>query len=180
MAGMLYSLGHIAYDPLAKEQVRELEWLHQQQKKGTFDRLAVGTHLGRIIYGYGRKDEAVDVIGAELADFQAANNGVLPTLANDAIMAFVQFLQQDMHHTRGEQFLLQQMKHPANAEQKYFLLERLNTLYQPRQPTPEKFRGQGQLYAALEKKLRLDCESGAVQAVSHGQIRVKSTARLTL
>src|SRR5262245_5399283 len=158
MAGMLYSLGNIAYDPLAKEQVRELEWLYEKQKKGTFDRLAVGTHLGRIIYGYGRKDEAVDVIGVELAEFQTANNGVLPTSANDAIMAFIQFLQQDMHHTRGETFLVQQMKHPANAEQKFFLLERLNTLYHHALTSNgEVSLGKGQtLYAALEKKLRLD------------------------
>src|SRR5262245_12343708 len=156
MAGMLYSLGNIAYDPLAKEQVRELEWLYQQQKKGTFDRLAVGTHLGRIIYGYGRKDEAVDVIGVELAEFQTANNGVLPTSAQQCIKGIIQVLQQEQQPTRGETLLGQQKKPPAKAQQKFFPPEPPNTLYHHALTSNgEVSLGKGQtLYAALEKKLR--------------------------
>src|SRR5205085_12122533 len=82
MADFLHSLGQIAYDPLAKEQVRELTWLHQQQKPGSFDRLHVGAHLARILHGYGQSDRAADLLTAELAAFEQANQGVLPTDAN--------------------------------------------------------------------------------------------------
>lgn len=158
MANLLYSLGNIAYDPLAKEQARELDWLHKQQKKGTLERLTAGTRLGQIIYGYGRKTEAEDVIESELVDFAAANGGTLPVSANESIMSLVQFLQQDMHHTRAEKFLLGQLQRPANMEQEYFLTERLDTLYHHALANHgEVSLGTGQtLYAALEKKLRAD------------------------
>ncbi len=158
MASMLMTLGNIAYKPLAEEQVRELDWLYKQQKKGTHERLTVGTYFGRIIHGYGRTAEAEDVIESELADFEAANQGVLPTSANDAITWLVSFTQQDMRHARGEKFLLAQLKHPANAEQKFFLTERLDTLYHDALSRGgETSLGKGQrLYAGLEKRLRAD------------------------
>ncbi|MFL5340111.1 MAG: VIT domain-containing protein [Gemmataceae bacterium] len=158
MAELLFSLGHIAYEPMAQEQVRELDWLYRQQKKSTFDRLHVGQRYASVIDNYGRHGEAMDVLQTELQDFQAAHRGVLPTDANDAVVTFVNFTLGVMHHTRGEKFLLEQLKLPVHEQQKLWLVERLNQLYQNALAAGgEVSLGKGDaLYKALEQKLRRD------------------------
>src|SRR5262249_2764665 len=74
MADLLAHLGKIAYESLAKEQVRELEWLHQQQKPGTHGRLHVGHRLANIYYSYGRLNNSTDLLYASLKEYQDAHN----------------------------------------------------------------------------------------------------------
>ena len=49
IAELLASLGHIAQQPLADEQVAELETLHRDAQRGTADRLKIGTAWRRPI-----------------------------------------------------------------------------------------------------------------------------------
>ncbi len=56
IAELLASLGHIAQQPLADEQVAELESLHREAQRGTADRLKIGTCLAQTYWAYSRFD----------------------------------------------------------------------------------------------------------------------------
>ena len=61
---MLASLGHIAQQPLADEQLAELESLHRDAQRGTADRLKIGTCLAQAYWAYSRFDRAIDLLTA--------------------------------------------------------------------------------------------------------------------
>ena len=64
MAELLASLGHIAQQPLADEQIAELESLHREAQPGTADRLKIGTCLAQTYWAYSRFDPAIDLLDA--------------------------------------------------------------------------------------------------------------------
>jgi tetratricopeptide (TPR) repeat protein len=129
MADFLAALGQISHEPLAAEQVRELETLCQRTAPQTIDRLHIGRRLAESRWAYGKQDAAIDLLQLELAEYQRANGGKLPMGANDALGALVSYFEQRRHFARGEDVLLEQAKHPCNAEQTRWLMQRLYELY---------------------------------------------------
>src|SRR5205814_3328121 len=89
-------------------------------------------------------------------EFQMANNGVLPVTANGALTAFIGYLEGARVYARGERVLLEQLKHPAHAEQRRWLNDRLDELYhQALQHDGDVSLGKGAaLYQALTAKLQ--------------------------
>jgi tetratricopeptide (TPR) repeat protein len=159
MASMLHSLSAITYKPLGVEQLRELKWLYEQQKKTAFERLRAGFFYASILsQNEGRQAEAIDVLNQEVAEYIAAHDGVLPANGQETALALVQFMQQIMHHAQAEAFLLQRLKKPANAIQEFWLIQQLDSLYQDALARDgEVSLGKGAaLYTALERKLRSD------------------------
>jgi hypothetical protein len=161
MADLLAHLSKIAFEPLAKEQVRELEWLHQQQKPGTHDRLHVGHRLANIYFAYGRLNNSTDLLYASLKEYQDAHAGILPVDANEVIGTLVSYEESGMHHSRVEKFLLDQLQHPVHEQQKFWLVQ---TLYRVDLSAlsmgGEVSLGKGQvLYKALEQALRKDLDT---------------------
>ena len=90
---------------LADEQIRQLETLHDGAAAGTLDRLHIGHRRANCLWNYGRNDEAIDLLQAVLDEYQAAQGGVLPADANDALDSFVSYLEARGHHARGEKVL---------------------------------------------------------------------------
>ncbi len=76
VAELLASLGHIAQQPLADEQVTELESLHRDAQPGTEDRLKIGTALAQTHWAYSRFDPAIDLLSE-----RARSNTRRPTRA---------------------------------------------------------------------------------------------------
>ncbi|HEV3142442.1 MAG TPA: tetratricopeptide repeat protein, partial [Gemmataceae bacterium] len=161
MADLLAHLSKIAYEPLAKEQVRELEWLHQKQKPGSSDRLHVGHRLANIYYAYNRLNNATDLLYDALKEYQDANKGVLPADANDVIATLVSYEVAGMHHSRVEKFLAGQLQHPVHEQQKHWLVQTLYGVYHSALSMGgEVSLGKGQvLYKALEQALRKDLDT---------------------
>jgi Vault protein inter-alpha-trypsin domain/von Willebrand factor type A domain len=158
MADLLANLGAIPQALLAREQVRQLEVLHRREAKGSFDHLHIGQRLAETHHGYGRPDQALTLLEAALAEYQEASKGVLPPPANSALDTFVSFLEAARQHDRAEKFLLDQLRHPAHAEQSRWLTLRLNKLYHNALVNNgDVSLGNGlKLYQALERKLRAD------------------------
>ena len=129
MADLLAELGKISQKPLADEQVRQLEVLHTQSDTGTIDRLHIAHALARTYWSYSRHDNAIDLLESALAEHEAACNGVLPTTANMALDRFIDYLESRRRFARGETVLFEQLKHPANVQQTYWLRQRLYQLY---------------------------------------------------
>jgi tetratricopeptide (TPR) repeat protein len=129
MADLLASLGRITQQPLADEQVRQLEVLHDQSESGSVDRLHIAHALARAYWSYARHDEAIDLLEASLAEYQRACDGVLPAAANGPLDTFISYLESRRHYARGEQTLFAQLKHPVNRQQVHWLRQRLYRLY---------------------------------------------------
>jgi tetratricopeptide (TPR) repeat protein len=155
MADLLANLGRISQEPLAKEQVRELEELHKMVDDGSIDRLHIGHGLARTYWSYSRHNDAIDQLTVSLTEFENANDGVLPNSANDAISTLISYLESRGHFARGEQFLLTQLKHPVHTQQIYWLKQRLHQLYENAiSRDAEVSLGRGaELYKALEQIL---------------------------
>ena len=158
MADFLAALGAVSQAAIAKEQLRQLEALHRDSAAGSPDRLHIALRYAGTLNTYSRRAEATDLLAAALKEFEDAHKGVLPTAANDALGTLVYFTEAAGHYDRGEKVLLAQLKHPVHAEQKLWLVERLNELYlQALQNKAEVSLGGGAtLYKALEVKLFAD------------------------
>jgi predicted Zn-dependent protease len=156
MADLLAALGPIPQEPLAAEQRRELDALHRAARPGSADRLHIAHRYATTLWGYSRRDNAIDLLQGALKEYQDANDGVLPVAANDALGGLVSLFQGAGQYERGEKLLLDQIRHPAHHQQTLWLTEALDRLYL------EALRGDGQvslgrglaLYQALEPRLR--------------------------
>jgi tetratricopeptide (TPR) repeat protein len=158
MANFLAGLGRITQEPLAKEQLRQLEEMHAAAKRGSQDRLHIGLRRAVTLNGYGRRPDAIDLLQSAVDEFQQANDGILPVSANEALTSLVGLFEDGGHFARGETLLEEQLRHPVHAEQRHWLIERLDTLYHNTLARDgEVSLGKGPvLYQALELKLRRD------------------------
>jgi tetratricopeptide (TPR) repeat protein len=158
MADLLAGLGAISQEPLAKEQVRQLEALHRAARAGTEDRLHIAQAYASILWAYTRRPEAVDVLSSALKEFQDAHDGVLPVTANNALSALVSFHESMGHHARAEKLLRAQLERPAHSQQALWLTQLLyGVCNNALAADSEVSLGKGQeLYAALERTLRGD------------------------
>ncbi len=158
MADFLAAVGNVPQAAIAKEQLRQLELLHKGAAAGTFDRLHIAQRHAETLNAYSRRPEATDLLQAALKEFEEANNGVLPTSANSALLTLIGFMQDAGHYDRGEKVLLAQLKHPVHGEQKRWLVQHLNDLYhRALQNKGAVSLGEGRaIYKALEGKLFTD------------------------
>jgi Flp pilus assembly protein TadD len=129
LADYLAGLGRITQPALAAVQLRQLHALHAEAASGTLDRMRIAHRHAIALNSYSRRADAIDVLQAALDEFQAANQGVLPIAANDALASFISLLQDAGHYVRGEKVLLAQLDHPVHGQQRRWLLQRLDELY---------------------------------------------------
>jgi predicted Zn-dependent protease len=156
MADFLAGFGQISQKPLADEQVRQLEVLHDEAEKGTTDRLHIAYAVAQAYWSYNRYAEAIDLLTAALSERRAACDGVLPTTANGPLGTLISYLESRAHHARGEQLLFEELEHPANRQQTFWLTQRLYQLYESaisREGDVSLGRG-AMLYRAVEQKIQ--------------------------
>jgi Flp pilus assembly protein TadD len=129
MADFLAGLGKIAQPALADEQLGQLKALHAKAAPGSLDRLHIGHQYATTRHSYNRAADAIDLLQSALDEFQGANDGVLPVTANNTLASFIGYLEGAGHFARGEKALFAQLAHPAHAQQRRWLIERLDNLY---------------------------------------------------
>lgn len=158
MADFLAALGNVPQPAIAKEQLRQLETLHREAAKGSYDRLRIAHRHAETLWGYSRRSDATDQLLAALKEFEEANKGVLPTSANDTLGIAVSYFESEGHYDRGEKLLLEQLKHPVHAEQRDWLARLLSGVYlHALQNKGSVSLGAGEtLYKAMERKLIAD------------------------
>lgn len=162
MADFLGSLGNISQASLAKEQLRQLEILHGEEKEGSYDRLIIASNWGNVLWYQSRWNEALDIIEAALNEFRSASGGILPQSANGVFNTFVSYLQSRGHYAQGEKVLLAELKRPANPQQKHWLIQSLYGLYNAALANgAEVSFGSGlKLYKAVEQNLFEELKTG--------------------
>ena len=156
MGDFLAGLGKITQPALAEEQLRQLKALHAKAKAGSLDRLHIAHRYAAAVNQYERRADAIDLLQAALDEFEKANDGVLPILANDALASLIGMMEGAGHFVRGEKVLAAQLAHPAHAEQRRWLNDRLDALYlHALENDGDVSLGKGQaLYQALSTKLQ--------------------------
>jgi tetratricopeptide (TPR) repeat protein len=155
-ADLLASLGAISQEPLAKEQLRQLETLHRDAKAGSGERLHLARRLSETLWAYNRREQAMDLLQGALEESAKANGGVLPDAGNEPLQTLVTFCENAGRHDRGEKVLLAQIEHPHNPQHGLWLRERLFRLYHGAlgAETTVSLGRRETLYRALEGKLR--------------------------
>jgi predicted Zn-dependent protease len=131
MARFLHALGRITQEPLAKEQIREMEVLHRDEKTGE-DRRIIGHLRGKLLWKYGRKDEALIVLEGVLREAEArgVNGEVLPQTAQGALHTYLGFLVEANRYARGEKELLRHLGREVVSSLRSYLVDRKYKLYQ--------------------------------------------------
>jgi tetratricopeptide (TPR) repeat protein len=158
MADLLAGLGANSQEPLAKEQLRQLEALHGMARPGTEDRLHIAQARASTLWAYGRRPEAVDQLGAALKELQDAHDGALPAAANNALSSLVGLHEAMGHHARAEKLLRAQLRRPDHEQQALWLTQHLYTVCTNALAAgAEVSLGKDQeLYTALERTVRGD------------------------
>jgi predicted Zn-dependent protease len=162
MADFLASLGAIPDAKLAEEQLRQMQTLHEESAPGSLDRLHIALRLANTHWNYSRRQQAVDLLQSALDEYQNALNGVLTSAANDALGTLVSYLEQTRHYDRGEKVLQDQLRHPCNRQQTFWLIERLYELYENaiRNDGDVSLGNAATLYQAVEKNIQKELDLG--------------------
>ena len=128
MADLLAGLGAIPQEPLAREQLRQLEALHGGGK-GLRATACTSPSARRNHGGYGRHDQAIDPAPSGPGGVREARGGALPVAAKGPCTRWSACWKGTRHHGRAEKVLLEQLRHPVNGQQRYWLTLRLHELY---------------------------------------------------
>jgi len=162
MADFLASLGAIPDAKLAEEQIQQLQTLHKESTPESLDRLHIALRLANAHWNYSRREQAVDLLQSALDEYQNALNGVLSSAANEALGTLVSYLEQTRHYDRGENVLQEQLRHPCNRQQTFWLIERLYELYENaiRNDGDVSLGNAATLYKAAERKIQAELDSG--------------------
>jgi tetratricopeptide (TPR) repeat protein/outer membrane lipoprotein-sorting protein len=162
MADFLASLGAISNAKMAEEQIRQLQTMHKEAASGSLDRLHIALRLANTHWGYSRRDQAIDLLQSALDEYQNALNGILSSNANEALGTFVSYLEQTRHYDRGEKVLQEQLKHPVNRQQTFWLNQRLYELYENAiRNDGDASLGNGvTLYRRVEQNIQAELDAG--------------------
>ena len=129
MADLLAALGKIARPSLEAEQLRQLAVLHGCKAEPDEDRLFIARRYAETAWAYSRHEQALDLLESALDVYRSSQDGVLPGTANTASDRYISYLEQRKRFARGEAWLLEERKRPANGQQDYWLTRRQLNLY---------------------------------------------------
>jgi len=131
MADFLAGLGNITQQPLADEQLRELEALFRAEKDATPDHLHIATRWAATVRGYGGPGlgKSVDILEPALDGYIAAHGGALSSDAQGAFDQLIGYFESDKTFARGEKKIFTALKRDVNIAVADWLVERKFRLY---------------------------------------------------
>jgi predicted Zn-dependent protease len=129
MAELLSGLGNMTPEVLKQEQLRELKALAECQTEPAQDRLHILLQYAIIVYGYGQKEQAVELLETSLAEYREKSGRVLPSSANSALDQLISYLESLGQFVRAEAYLQRELEHPVNQQQMCWLIQRKLKMY---------------------------------------------------
>jgi predicted Zn-dependent protease len=129
MAVLLSGLGNMTPEVLKQEQLRELKALAECQTEPAQDRLHILLQYAIIVYGYGQKEQAVELLETSLAEYREKSGRVLPSSANSALDQLISYLESLGQFVRAESYLQKELEHPLNQQQMCWLIQRKLKMY---------------------------------------------------
>jgi Flp pilus assembly protein TadD len=130
MAGFLNGLGKLPHPKLVDEQLREFRELQRRAPAASRDHLQITTHYTQALFRhYGRRDEALREMEAEVRAYTAAHQGKWPHQDNAQLDSYVGLYEAATRHAAGEAVLKTFLAVPEHDEQAKWLKDRLVGLY---------------------------------------------------
>ena len=161
MAAFLHALGKISQEPLAAEQIHEMEILHRDEQAGD-DRMRIGHLRGQLLWQYGRHDDALTVLEGVLRDSEArgVEGETLPQTAQGVLHTYLGFLVEIKRFAGAEKELARHLGREVVNALRSYLVGRKYTLYH------ETLQGDGRislgkgpgLYRNIERTLVAELE----------------------
>lgn len=132
MAGFLAGLGRITQEPLAAEQLRELEALFRAEENATPDQLHIAMRWAETVRthgGPGAQHKSLDILESALDAFIAAHGEALTTDAQNAFNQLISWFEADQLFARGEKKIFAALERDINTAVLDWLVERKFRLY---------------------------------------------------
>ena len=130
MATFLRNMNTLRDPKLADEQIRELRALVAMTPAASRDHLLITNELCTLLFNsYGRHEEAIQEMEAEVRGYAQAHGGQWPYEDDEVLSSYVSLLEGAQHYAQGETVLLTYLKKPEQEQQKIWLEDRLLALY---------------------------------------------------
>jgi tRNA A-37 threonylcarbamoyl transferase component Bud32/predicted Zn-dependent protease len=129
MAQFLAGLGVIPLEPLAAEQRRELQVLYQDSPAQSADHLHIGAAWAGVLRGYGKTQEAVDLLASALQAYRATQGGLLTPEAQAPFDQWIGYHEADRHFDLGEKAILSALDMKVLESVRQWLVERKSRVY---------------------------------------------------
>ena len=130
MASFLRTMNTLRDPKLADEQIRELRALVAMTKPASRDHLLITNDLCNLLFtSYGRHDDAIQEMEAEVRGYTQAHAGQWPYEDDEVLSSYVALLEGAQRYAQGETVLFAYLKKPEQAQQKIWLQDRLLALY---------------------------------------------------
>ena len=110
MARLLASLGKFTSDELAKEQLGQLKALHLGEKPGTLPRLHVAAERTRMIWMYGEKEDAIEILSSELFSYRDTAGQDFHTYAQGHFNTLNHWYRNLSHFVNAEAIVLEELE----------------------------------------------------------------------
>ena len=173
MAFFLRQMEKLPHPSLVEEQLREMQALRQLTKPGSREHLQITTHdcVLRFRY-YGRQEEALRDMSAEVALYEAANGGRWPAADNDNLDTYIGFYESLQRYLAGEAILFKYSAKPEHDDQKRWLDARLVRLYNAALAADGEVTlgTRSTLFNALVKRFQTDVEAAPDENVRHNLV----------
>ncbi len=131
MADFLANLGRISQEPLAAEQLRELQALFHAEKEATPDHLHIATRWAQVVRSYGGSGagKSVEILESALNTYIDAHGVALSNDSQNAFDQLISYFESDKTFARGEKKIFDALESDVNTAMADWLVERKYRLY---------------------------------------------------
>ncbi|HTN75178.1 MAG TPA: hypothetical protein VL096_08025, partial [Pirellulaceae bacterium] len=131
MATFLAQFGKLPQPALVAEQLRELSVLHAQAEPRSRDHLQITSMYSDALFShYDRREEAFQMMEAEVRDYLQANKGNWPPADNTELSRYLAMFEKLNRHAAGERILQARLAETKLPAQQRWYRDRLIELYQ--------------------------------------------------
>ncbi len=173
MANFLYQWGGLSQPALKDEQLRELRALQKQSADDPRAHLLITNDLANLLgWSYGRRDEAIRMMEAEVRSYAQRHDGRWPHQDNHVLGSYVSLYEGGTQHAAGEKVLLQFLAKAEHDDQRQWIHDRLLSLYNhalEHQGAVTLGSGE-QLFANLVKRILKDLDESPNENVRHDRV----------
>ena len=110
MASLLAGLGRISQEPLAREQLRQLQELHNIEKPGSTAHLQIAEFWTRTLWNYGEQERAIDILMWALDACREVNDGKLANSQQGPFNTLISWLKSRKHYSKAEKEITDELK----------------------------------------------------------------------
>jgi predicted Zn-dependent protease len=130
MAKLLATLGRIAAPKLAEKQFEQLQALYDESPANSLERLQIAAWLAHaMFYAADRQDDAIELLEAEVRQFELAQAGAWPSTAIEPLETYLSLLEQRNRYAEAETTVTRLTENVQAPDMANWLATRLERVY---------------------------------------------------